>query len=188
MGKVGVNVNCNIKRRTIMIFPQFENVNIIDEIREKYDPLAYNVRPHITLVFTFESSLTTIELKEHLEKVLTEISPFKLTMGDVMKIDNSLGMYLFLVLTEGNEDAKKLSSKLYTGILEPYKPEWLNDKTFLPHMTIGNFTSRDDLNKAFEDVSTIKESFSTMVNKVSVEIIDENENSIIEIEANLSNK
>ncbi len=63
-------MNCNIKRRTIMIFPQFENIDIIDEIREKYDPLANHVRPHITLVFTFESSLTSIELKEHLEKCL----------------------------------------------------------------------------------------------------------------------
>lgn len=43
---------------------------------------------------------------------------------------NSLGMYLFLVLIEGNEDIKKLSSKLYTGILEQYKPE-LNYLYFL---------------------------------------------------------
>lgn len=53
-------------------------------------------------------------------------------------------------------------------------------------MTIGNFTSRDDLDKAFKDVSVIKESFTTMVNKVSAEIIDENEDSIIDIEVNLN--
>lgn len=170
-----------------MIFPQFENINIIDYLREKYDPLANHVKPHITLVFTFESNLTSIELKDHIEKVLIGVSPFRLTMDDIIKIDNPLGMYLFLVLKEGTEDIKKLTSKLYTGILEPYKPEWLNGKTFLPHMTIGNFTSRDDLNKAFKDVSVIKESFTTMVNKVSVEIINENEDSIIDIEVNLSN-
>lgn len=181
-----VELNCNVKKRTIMIFPQFENVNIIDDIREKYDPLANHVRPHITLVFTFESNLTSIKLKEHLEKVLTGIGPFRLTMGDIIKIDNPFGMYLFWSLKDGIEDIKKLSSKLYTGILEPYKPEWLNEETFLPHMTIGNFTSRDDLDKAFKDVSVIKESFTTMVNKVSAEIIDENEDSIIDIEVNLN--
>ncbi|MCM1991871.1 2'-5' RNA ligase family protein [Oceanirhabdus seepicola] len=179
-------MNCNVKRRTIMIFPQFDNVNIIDEIREKYDPLANHVRPHITLVFTFESNLTSIELKEHLEKELIGISSFRLSMDNIIRMDNPLGMYLFLVLKEGIEDIKKLSSKLYTGILEPYKPEWLNDKTFLPHMTLGNFTSRDDLDKAFKDVSDIKESFSTIVNKISVEIIDENEDSIIDVEVNLN--
>lgn len=53
-------------------------------------------------------------------------------------------------------------------------------------MTLVKFTSRDDLNKAFKDVSNIKESFTTIVNKISVEIIDENEDSIIDIEMNLS--
>ena len=46
-------MNCDIKKRTIMIFPQFENINLINEIREKYDPLAKHVSPHISLVFTF---------------------------------------------------------------------------------------------------------------------------------------
>lgn len=40
-----------------MIFPKFENIKIIDEIRDKYDPLANHVRPHITLVFPFESNI-----------------------------------------------------------------------------------------------------------------------------------
>lgn len=33
--------------RTIMIFPDFENIEEIDKIRNKYDPLAKLVRPHI---------------------------------------------------------------------------------------------------------------------------------------------
>ncbi len=32
--------NENMSLRTIMIFPKFDNIDIIDEIREKYDPLA----------------------------------------------------------------------------------------------------------------------------------------------------
>ena len=177
----------NIKRRTIMIFPEFDNISVIDEIREKYDPLAHHVGPHLTLVFTFESDLTSIELKGHLEKVLKDISPFRLTMDNIIKIDNPLGMYLFLILKEGTADMKKLSSKLYTGVLQPYKAEWLNDETFLPHMTLGTFTSKDALEKAFEDVSGIKETFTTIVNKVSVEIIADNEDSIIDFEVDLSN-
>ena len=170
-----------------MIFPQFDNINVIDEIREKYDPLANNVRPHITLVFTFESNLTSLEIKEHLNKVLSETSSFRLTMGDIIKIDNPLGMYLFLTIKEGMEEIKKLSLKLYEGILEPYKAAWFNEKTFLPHMTLGNFTSREELDNAYEDVISIKEKFTTKVDKISVEIIDENEDSIIEVEMNLRN-
>lgn len=178
-------MNCDIKKRTIMIFPQFENINLINEIREKYDPLAKYVSPHISLVFTFESSLTTSEVNEHLKKVLHGIRPFRLTLQEIVKVDNPLGMYLFLDIKQGNKEIKKMNLKLYTGILQTYKPAWLNQETFMPHMTIGSFTSREDLNIAFKDTELIKESFSTIVDKISVEIIDENEDSIIEIEIDL---
>ena len=179
-------MDCNIKKRTIMIFPEFKNINIIDEIREKYDPLAKHVRPHITLVFTFESNLTSLELEKHLKSVLARTAPFRLTMLEVLKIDNPLGMYLFLDIKKGNEQIKRLNEELYTGILQTYKPDWLNRETFMPHMTIGCFTSREDLNTAFTNTKFIKENFETVVNKISVEIIDENEDSIIEMEIDFS--
>lgn len=97
-------MDCDIKKRTIMIFPQFENINIINEIREKYDPLEKHVRPHISLVFTFESSLTTSEVNEHLKKVLDGIRPFKLTLQQIVKVDNPLGRYLFLDIKQGNKE------------------------------------------------------------------------------------
>ncbi|HEY5563107.1 MAG TPA: 2'-5' RNA ligase family protein [Clostridiaceae bacterium] len=180
-------MNCNIKKRTIMIFPQFENINFINEIREKYDPLANHVRPHITLVFTFVSNLTSIEIKEHLKKVLYGTRQFRLTLQEMVKVNNVLGMYLFLDIKQGNEQIKELSKKLYTGILQNYKLDWLSEKTFMPHMTIGSFTSKENLNVAFKDTKLIKENFTTIVDKISVEIIDENEDFIIELEVDLIN-
>jgi len=176
----------NMKKRTIMIFPQFENLNVINEIREKYDPLVNHVSPHITLVFTFESSLTSIEIKEHLVEVLEGTRRFTLTLQEIVNIDNPLGRYLFLDIKQGNEQIKELSKKLYTGILQNYKPDWLSEKTFMPHMTIGSFTSKEDLNVAFKDTELVKENFTTTVDKISVEIIDENEDSIIEAEVALN--
>lgn len=180
-------MNSNIKRRTIMIFPEFKNINIINEIREKYDPLAKHVRPHVTLVFTFESSLTSIEIEEHLKKELERTRCFTLTLQEIIKIDNHTGKYLFLGIKQGNDEIKEISKKLYTGILQCYKPDWLNEDTFLPHMTIGAFTSKEDLDIAFKDTEAIKNNFTTIVDRISVEIIDENEDSIIETEVNLSN-
>ena len=46
-----------MSERTIMIFPKFSNMEIIDRIRRNYDPLADLVRPHITLVFPFHSDI-----------------------------------------------------------------------------------------------------------------------------------
>ncbi|MCB2360815.1 hypothetical protein [Clostridium estertheticum] len=41
-------------------------------------------------------------------------------------------------------------------------------------------------NNAYEDVCSIKDRFSTLVEKIFVEIIDENEDSMIKIEVILS--
>ena len=172
-------------KRTIMIFPHFENMNIIDQIRSKYDPLAQYVRPHITLVFPFESDLTVDELRNHLTRVSSDFEPFELSMEKVVKIDNQLGKYLFLLIDKGIDHVKKISAGLYTGVLEPHKPVWLNEASYLPHMTLGCFKSKEDLELAFDDVIMQDMRFETMVDKISVEIIDENEYSIVDIEVEL---
>ena len=176
----------NIKKRCIMIFPQFVNINIIDEIRGKYDPLSNNVRPHITLVFPFESTISKVDLQNSLINSLQGVKPFNLMLEEIIKIDNNLGLYLFLEVKEGTEKIKELHNKLYDGMLKSYKPKWLNEGEFMPHMTIGNFDDKTDLNSAYDEVCSIKDRFSILVEKISVEIIDENEDSIIEIQVYLS--
>ena len=43
----------NKGKRDILIFPKFKNINKIQELRNKYDPLANLIAPHITIVFPF---------------------------------------------------------------------------------------------------------------------------------------
>lgn len=45
-------------------------------------------------------------------------------------------MYLFLDIKQGNEEIKKMNLKLYTGILQAYKPDWLKEETFMPQEKI----------------------------------------------------
>ena len=66
--------------RTIMILPKFLNIDIINDIRKKYDPLASLVSPHITLAFPFDSKMTNEDLKMHLEECLNDIKPFTLEL------------------------------------------------------------------------------------------------------------
>ena len=181
-------MNSDTKKRCIMIFPQFKNINIIDGIREKYDPLSNNVRPHITLVFPFESNISKEDLQDSLIASLQEVKPFKLILGEIIKIDNAVGFFLFLSVNYGSEKIIELHNKLYSGMFKTYKPKWLNEGGFMPHMTIGNFTDRTALSNAYQDVCSIEDRFSILVDKISVEIIDENEDSIIEIEVNLGEK
>ena len=52
----------------------------------------------------------------------------------------------------------------------------------MPHMTVGKFTSDQELDHAFEQTKGMDITFEATVNKISVENIDENEDSIIEME------
>ena len=49
-------------KRAIVLFPKFQNIDAIQSIRERFDPLAKYIAPHITIVFPFESALSTAEL------------------------------------------------------------------------------------------------------------------------------
>ncbi len=170
--------------RCIMIFPEFSNIEIIDEIREMYDPLASHVRPHITLVFPFESNIDSIQLKSHLEEVLASVNSFPLVLKGITPV-KSFGNYLFLNIENGKEEIVEIHRNLYTGILEPYFPQWLKVDKYNPHMTVGKVESEEKYKLAIEKTREVTDVFETVVNKISVEIIDDNEDSMIEIEIGL---
>lgn len=172
-------------KRCIMIFPEFKNQNIINEIRERYDPLASHVRPHITLVFPFDSCIKTAELKNHLTSGLAQQKIFDIVLGG-FTLTRSYGNYLFLNIKKGKERIINIHRNLYTGILEGYYPEWLKNGFFLPHMTVGCIEDEKAFLEAADKIKGIDDLFQTTVEEISVEIIDENEDSIIELNIPLS--
>lgn len=171
--------------RCIMIFPRFDNMGIIDEIRGKYDPLANHVRPHITLVFPFKSNIESIELANHLKNVLSSIKPFRTVLKGIIPAKQTFGNYLFLNIENGKDEIVELHRRIYTGILEQFMPQRLKSGGYQPHMTVGKIECKDRFKLAIEKTKGIYDKFDTIVYKVSVEIIDENEDSIIEMEIEL---
>lgn len=168
--------------RTIMIFPEFENINVINDIRKEYDPLADLVLPHITLVFPFDSELTNEELKLHLNESLEGIHPFKIELKGFSKQEDTYGNYLFLNVVQGIDVIKNIHDMLYKNKLKQFDA----CRDYVPHMTVGKVSSMDLFNKAFDDVSKCNDKFSTVVKKISVEMIGKHEESIIIIEHYLS--
>ena len=156
-------------------------MSLIDDIRGKYDPLASHVRPHITLVFPFVSDISSRDLKDHLGKVLSEIKPFQITMQGITPVQH-FGNYLFLEITSGRDEITDIHKRLYSDLLEPIHPDWLKSGNYYPHMTIGKLAKEEEYKSAIEDVRDMNDVFNTIVEKVSVEIIDENEDSLIEME------
>lgn len=170
------------KNRCILIFPQLENSAVIEDVRRRYDPNYKNVAPHITLVFPFESRISRQDIEKHVAKVIGDMQCFMLKLHGIKRMYGE-NYYLMLGVLEGMENIHELHERLYTGILRQFKPNWPGG--FMPHMTIGQFESRDELNEAYNDLIHIKEIFSARICKISVEIIGKKSESIIEFEYNL---
>ena len=164
-----------------MIFPEFDNIDIIDEIRAKYDPLAKLVRPHITIVFPFEMEITNDELSIILENRLRDIKSFEIEMQGFSKCEDRFGNYLFLNVVKGTEIITQLHDLLYSNEFGEFDLEI----PYMPHMTVGKLKTVDDLNNAYDSVMGNKTLFKCIITKISVEMIGENEESIIVIEKKL---
>ncbi|MDP4147682.1 MAG: 2'-5' RNA ligase family protein [Bacillota bacterium] len=168
--------------RTIMIFPEFENVNVINDIRKKYDSLADLVLPHITLVFPFDSDMTNEELNIHLKEILSYVLSFKIELEGFSKQQDRYGNYLFLNVGQGMDVIKSIHDVLYKDKLKKFDAGY----DYVPHMTVGKVFSVELIDKAFDDVNKCKDKFSTVVKKISVEMIGEHEESIIVTEHELN--
>ncbi|MDQ0148126.1 2'-5' RNA ligase family protein [Eubacterium multiforme] len=168
--------------RTIMIFPEFKNIDVINNIRKKYDPLADLVLPHITLVFPFDSEITNEELSLYLKECLSDIHQFEVQLEGFSKQENKYGNYLFLNVVQGMGIIKNIHDMLYKDKLKEFDLGY----EYIPHMTVGKLSSAELLDKAFDDVSKCNDKFSTVIKKISVEMIGEHEESIIIIEQELN--
>jgi 2'-5' RNA ligase len=161
-----------------MIFPEFKNMDTIHSLRALYDPLANLVQPHITLVFPFESDITTKQLVDHLNDSLQDIKKFNITLQGISPHQVG-GNYLFLNVLDGNDIIRLLHDKLYTGILKLFHR---TDIPYVPHMTIGNIEEDSKYEEAIQNTKHIDELFCTQVTKISIETIGDSGESIIEYE------
>ena len=165
--------------RAIVIFPNFSNLQVIDEIREKYDPLYNFISPHLTLIFPFQSELTKNELVEHLENQLRGISPFELIARGVTGASDG---YIFLDVKMGNDNMIELHDKLYEGILKSYHNKFI---PYIPHITIARIKDENIHRKIVKELSDFDVEFRTVIDKISIEVLDDSEKSILECEFKL---
>lgn len=167
----------NKGKRDILIFPKFNNVEKIQEIREKYDELFNIIQPHITIAFPFEKDILNEELKEQLKIILKDFKPFKVKCkGISLKEDKRISAYyIFLNMIEGKDTINKIHNRIYTEILKDID---ISKYSYEPHITLGttnNYDEKIELNDEFE----------TIADTIVIERIGENEESIIEYEIKL---
>ena len=156
----------NTGKRDILIFPKFKNIDKIQMIRNKYDPLANLIAPHITLIFPFSDDISNEELIEKLSNLLANFRPFNIAFKGISLSDDN---YIFLNCVNGRQKIIQLHDEIYKQIL----PTHLNTSIkYIPHITLGQSDN-------IKDFSLFEDEFKTIVDTISIELIGKNEESII---------
>ncbi|WP_291637999.1 2'-5' RNA ligase family protein [Clostridium sp.] len=150
-------------KRAVILFPRFNNIDIVNNIRGKYDPLANYIAPHITIIFPFESDLKTHELKEHFNKSLIGMKNFRIMLKGITG-DYRDG-YLFLNVKKGNDNIIELHDKLYSGVLEKFL---FRKVTYCPHLTVGRVFEEKEFDNAVDELSCYNENFEAVRKEVRV--------------------
>src|SRR4028118_1276051 len=88
-----VRYNQIMAKRVIVIFPTFEQLDLVEPIRNMFDPLAASTEAHITLVFPFESNASSEQLHSHIKEAAGNFQPFQLKLQGITGYE---GEYLFL--------------------------------------------------------------------------------------------
>ncbi|MDA1904523.1 MULTISPECIES: 2'-5' RNA ligase family protein [Bacillus] len=165
--------------RTILVFLNNMSIDKIEDIRQKHDPLFGLIPPHVTIVFPFKSNISNDELQSHILNLSKGIGKIEIEFANRI---TSVGNYLFLEVEEGKEQIEELHDLLYTGPLIQFLKE---DIPYTPHVTVGRKENAELAAEVAKDIHSLPETLQCVIDRISVERIGENGESIIEFEVPL---
>jgi 2'-5' RNA ligase len=123
-----------MSKRVVVAFPRVPSAALwgpILSVRDRFDPLAARIAPHLTLVFPFEDALSDAALEQHLRSVASDLPAFPVVLAEITAHEHE---YLFLNVKRGNDALIHLHDVLYTGVLARHR---VRTHTFVPHITVG---------------------------------------------------
>jgi 2'-5' RNA ligase len=134
----------------------------IVELRRRYDPLAEQIDPHITLVFPFESPLPPQALRAHLVSAMCGVSAFPIRLAEITGHEAE---YLFLNVKRGNDALIELHDRLYAGPLAEHRSM---QHTYVPHVTVGRVSDPRVFRDALTEAGALMVQIDTRVAEVSI--------------------
>jgi len=127
----------------VVVFPSLPEEPIAS-FRRLHDPTVDLVAPHLTLVFPVPAKIGGPAFSGHIRRVTSETRPFDIHLTGLEK---SWDHWLFLLVSEGREEAIALHDALYGGILAPHLRE---DLPYEPHVGLGFFAEHEDAHDLLE--------------------------------------
>jgi 2'-5' RNA ligase len=162
------------QKRSILLFPDLSNRSQIERYRDRFDPLARKIPPHVTLVFPFESpDFQTNDLASHVAERIATVRAFTLEAALPAIVENEC---IYLKVTHGAEQVRRLHDSLYAGVLHPLLR---TDLHYAPHITIGRYSEKtaDDARRSSNELSG---PFKTLIREVIIESFYADGHSVVE--------
>jgi 2'-5' RNA ligase len=141
----------------VALLPQ-NLITALEPHRQKYDPLAKIIPPHITVVGLFNFSGPLQELYDHLDEIGETHAPIKVSLIG-WDAHSQTEYQLHLPLVTGRLEFKTLRKNLLTGPLSHLK----SDETYWPHITLGRFSKQSDLEYAKKALREFEPQFTFSV-------------------------
>jgi len=156
-------------KQAIVIFPKKNKK--VETIRKKYDPSSKKLISHITLTFPFEN-VNQKKLQEHIKKSLEGIKPFEVELRGIRC--SPKGYYMHLLVKKGKKEILKIHKRLYSDLIT----KWIRkDIPYIPHITLGVFKTKKEINKAIKELKNKKLEIKTKIDKIY--LINLNKNSTL---------
>jgi len=127
----------------IACFPQKHVQDIANSLRKRYDPHYTLIPPHITLKEKFEMDEDQLEkATEKLEQIAKEVKRFEIHFHKVSNFYPTSNTIYFAI-----KESKPLM-ELHSKIKDAFDPVE-SPYDFIPHLTIGQKLSDDELNDVY---------------------------------------
>ena len=126
-------------------------VEMIAPYREKYDPLAQAMPPHISILKPFEFPNPLEQLSEHLVEISETYSPIKVSIVG-WDVAEQAGYQLRLPLIAGRQEFTTLRQTLLAG---PLSHAANPNEAYWPHIVFGRFTDQAAAETAKESLKEL---------------------------------
>ena len=156
-----------MKQAIVILLPENKKIR---RVRKKYEPYYKKFKLHISLVYPFQN-VPKKQLYEHIRKSLKKIKPFKLTLKGLKK--SAKEYYLYLLVNKGKSELKEAYKNLHSKLLTKSKNK--NMPKYIPHITLGVFKTKKDIDNAIKKIKNQNLILKTKVNEISLLILDKND-------------
>jgi len=151
-------------RCAIAIYPHLPGSRALEQLRQRFDPLAGTTPCHITLLAPFDLPLSSENMVAHALQIAATLEPFTVSTGPAFPRRNAV----LVPISQGHQAIVQLRSRLCKGMLAPQRTI---RPAFEPHITAGRTTTLEERRQCLAAAMRLPR-LSGIIDQFSCDIID----------------